>query len=296
MPTRRNFERCEPPTKKWHHSSICQVFWHDTFMPPWAGRNQIDVWFVWYILPCPSQVIFLFSRSYKNISGHFCWGIMFTPAACTQSQLGGCVLTWARTVACCYDSIIIIWLRFRTSRLAACRLIDAHIALILLSACGTIFVRKHCSHEEYGLGARGRIYGAAKVHHAGFSPACGSWDEAKVLKTNSVMKTAHERRICTMCIHVRICFQIMHSGSWGPMIAASCLAQLYRRARRARRARSAGHQGQDFGGEEPLRQGAGLAMVAMCTVLTFPWQIGCSFRIIQVVMVVCFLPGIRAPG
>ena len=64
---------------------------------------------------------------------------------------------------------------------AACRLIDAHIiALILLSACGTIFVRKHCSHEEYGLGARGRIYGAAKVHHAGFSPACGSWDEAKV--------------------------------------------------------------------------------------------------------------------
>lgn len=35
----------------------------------------------------------------------------------------------------------------------------------------------------------------------------------KYLKTNCVMKTAHERRICTMCIHIRICFQIMHSGS-----------------------------------------------------------------------------------
>lgn len=32
-------------------------------------------------------------------------------------------------------------------------------------------------------------------------------------------------------------------------------------------------------------------MVAMCTGLTFPWQIGCSFGIIQVVMVVYFVLG-----
>ena len=230
MPTRRNFERCEPPTKKWHHSSICQVFWHDTFMPPW---NQIDVWFAWYILPCPSQVIFLFSR-FKIVQERL-------RAFLLRHHVHTCCLHtvtawWLRSdvgTHCC----LLLWFYHHNMtpvsyvKTAACRLIHAHIALILLSACGTIFVRKHCSHEEYGLGARGRIYGAAKVHHAGFFPSMWflGW---KYLKTNSVMKTAHERRICTMCIHIRICFQIMHSGSWGPMIAASCLAQLYRRALR----------------------------------------------------------------
>ena len=89
--------------------------------------------------------------------------------------------------------------------------------LILLSYCfrlveqfssGSIAVMKNMGWEQ-----EAEFMVLPKVHHAGFSPACGSWDEAKVLKTNSVMKTAHERRICTMCIHIRICFQIMHSGS-----------------------------------------------------------------------------------
>ena len=103
QPTRRNFERCEPPTKKWHHSSICQVSWHNKFMPPWAGRNQFRVFHA-------KQ-----ERALTRTSRGIVWGIMFTLAACTQSQLGGCMLTWARTVACCYDSIIMIWLRFPVS-------------------------------------------------------------------------------------------------------------------------------------------------------------------------------------
>ena len=138
--------------------------------------------------------------------------------------------------------------------------------LILLSACGAIS-RMHCCHEEYGLGARGRIYGASKVHHAGFSPACGSWDEAKV-STNSVMKTAHDRRKRTMCKST----VAYVSRSWvagrepmivlfGPVVPYTVGPELVT-------------QGQDFGGEEPLRQGAGLAMVAITT-LMLPWQIGC---------------------
>ena len=82
-----------------------------------------------------------------------------------------------------------------------------------MTACGIRSVRKHCSHEEYGLGARGRIYGATKVHHAGFSPACGSWDEEKVSTDESWWKE-RTRGGCAKFVHphLLICFQIMHSS------------------------------------------------------------------------------------